>query len=77
MANKGLTSARAAHGPAKPSTWAIRGVALGPREADPAIRGATWAAWATGPHGERLQAHGDSPEDALLALTVQLRGLSG
>ncbi len=54
---------------AKPSTWAIRGVALGPREADPAIRGATWAAWATGPHGERLQAHGGSPEEALLALT--------
>jgi hypothetical protein len=52
-----------------------RGVAIGPREADPAIRGATWTAWATGPNGERLQAHGDSPEDALLALTVQLRGL--
>ncbi len=76
MAGKGLTECWRGAMAAKPSTWAIRGVALGPREADPAIRGATWAAWATGPNGERLQAHGDSPEDALLALTVQLRGLS-
>ena len=76
MAGKGLTECWRGAMAAKPSTWELRGVALGPREADPAIHGPTWVAWATGPKGERLQASGDSPEDALLEITVQLRGLS-
>jgi len=49
MGGKGLTGCWRGAMAAKPSTWAIRGVALGPRDADPAIRGATWTAWATGP----------------------------
>jgi hypothetical protein len=39
---------------AKPSDWTLRGVVSRPREADPAIRGSGWVAWATGPKGERL-----------------------
>lgn len=41
----------------------------------PRIGGPRWA-WAVGPDGERLQAEGDSPHDALMGLPVQLRGLS-
>lgn len=62
---------------AKPSTWRIMGVACGPREADPAIHSAEeWCAWARGPKGERLEGRGSGPHDALLQLTVHLRGLS-
>ena len=43
---------------AKPSVWTLRGVVCGPREADPAIRGSGWVAWATGPNAERLQGEG-------------------
>jgi hypothetical protein len=76
MASKGLTECWRNAYAAKPSDWALRGVVCGPREADPAIRNPGWVAWATGPKGERLQGAGDSPHDALNALTVQLRGLS-
>jgi hypothetical protein len=36
----------------KPDGWRMMGVVRGPREADPAIRRDTWAAWARGPNGE-------------------------
>ena len=76
MASKGLTEAWRNAEAAKPSTWTIRGVVLGPREVDPRVSGPRWGAWAVGPDGERLQAEGESPRDALQSLTVQLRGLS-
>ena len=75
MASKGLTECWREAEAAKPSTWKVRGVALGPREADPAIHGATWVAWATGPKGQRRQGTGDSPQDALVMLAFQLREL--
>lgn len=67
MASKGLTELWNAAMAAEPSDWKLEGVVLGPRQVDPTIHGKRWAAWATGPNG---------PEDALLALTVQLKGLS-
>jgi hypothetical protein len=73
MASKGLTECWRGAMAAKPSDWTLRGVACGPREADPVIHGSAWVAWATGPDGGRLQGSGDSPEDALLALTTALR----
>ena len=76
MAAKGLTEAWRGAEAAKPSDWTIRGVVLGPREVDPAVRGPRWAAWAAGPNGERLQAEAESPHDALMALAVRLRELS-
>ena len=33
--------------------WEIRGVVKGPRQADPAIHGASWTAWAAG-DGQRV-----------------------
>ncbi len=76
MAAKGLTEAWRSAEAAKPSDWTIRGVVLGPREVDPRINGPRWTAWALGPNGERVQAEGESPHDALMTLSVQLRGLS-
>jgi len=75
MASKGLTKCWREAMAAKPSDWELRGVVLGPREADPAIRGPRWAAWAVGPNGERLQAEADSPHDALTTLALRLREL--
>ena len=76
MASKDLGKLWNAAMAAKPSDWTLRGVVCGPRWADPVIHGSRWAAWATGPNGERLQGDGPSPHDALTAMTVQLRGLS-
>ncbi len=76
MAAKGLTESGYGAMAAKPSDWTLRGVVCGPRWADPLINGSGWVAWATGRNGERLQGDGESPHDALYALTVQLRGLS-
>lgn len=76
MASKGLTEAWRGAEAAKPSNWRIRGVVCGPREVDPQIHGTGWVAWAVGPDGTRLQGTGDSPHDALLALTVRLKELS-
>ena len=45
----------------KPNGWTLRGVVLGPRQADPVIRSETWVAWARGPNGERVEGEGDSP----------------
>ena len=73
MASKGLTECWREAEAAKPSTWKVRGVALGPREADPAIEGETWVAWATGPKDKRLQGSGASPQDALVQLALSLR----
>ena len=64
-----------ADSPGKPSDWTIRGVVCGPREVDPAIRGPEWVAWATGPDHGRVQGTGQSPEDALFSLTLELRRL--
>ena len=62
----------------KPSDWTLRGVVNGPREVDPAVRLADeWCAWARGPNKERIEGRGPSPQDALLALTVELRALGG
>ena len=53
------------------------GIACGPRELDPKIRTeGEWCAWARGPKGERLEGRGTGPHDALLQLTVHLKGLS-
>ena len=76
MAAKGLTEAWNAAMAAKPSDWTLRGVVCGPREVDPQIRGSGWVAWATGPDGGRLQGTGESPHEALGALTVQLKEMS-
>ncbi len=42
----GLSKAWIAAEAAKPAGWSILGVARGPRQADPAIHGVTWVAWA-------------------------------
>ena len=76
MASKGLTEAWRGAMAAKPSDWTLRGVVCGPREVDPNIHGSGWVAWAVGPDRERVSGDGASPEDALLALTVQLRELN-
>ena len=47
----------------------------GPREVAPRVSGPRWAAWAVGPDGERLQAEGESPHDALNTLALRLRDL--
>ena len=73
MASKGLTEAWRSAEAAMPPGWEIRGVVRGPREAEPLIRGVAWVAWAVGPNDERLSGNGDSPREALMTLTVQLR----
>lgn len=60
-----------------PLEWSLRGVALGPREVDPAIRTAKWVAWARGPNGERVEGDGESPEQALSDLTKKLKPMQG
>ena len=75
MAARGLTELWNGAMAAKPSDWTLRGVVCGPREVDPTIRGSGWVAWATGPDGERLEGTGESPHDALVGLTIQLRGM--
>ena len=73
MAAKGLTETWNETMAALPSDWELRGLVRGPRQVDPLVHGAQWMAWATGPKGERASGNGDSPQDALLALTVELR----
>jgi len=58
----------------KGGEWEIRGVVKGPRQADPAIHGATWTAWATG-EDLRVEGHGDTAEDAMADLANQLRAI--
>jgi hypothetical protein len=77
MAAKGLTESWRGAEAAKPSTWRIMGVVTGPREADPAIEGEEWCAWARGPKDERVEGRGPSAEDALQTLTMDLKELSG
>ena len=43
--------------------WEICGVVKGPRQADPALHGSTWTAWATG-DGNRVEGQGDTTEEA-------------
>jgi hypothetical protein len=57
--------------------WSIRGVVLGPREVDPVIRAAVWVAWARGPKGERVEAEGHIPEQALTNLAEKLKPIQG
>ena len=57
--------------------WAIRSVVLGPREVDPVVRSAVWVAWARGPKGERVEAEGFIPEQALMNLAEKLKPLRG
>ncbi len=53
-------------------------VTCGPREVDRADhRADEWSAGARGPDKERLEGRGSGPQDALLALTVNLRELRG
>jgi hypothetical protein len=59
----------------KPQDWTLYGVVLGPREVDPAIRRATWVAWARGSNGERAEGEGDNPEQALSDLANKLEKL--
>lgn len=73
MASKGLTEVWNGAMAAKPSEWELRGVVLGPHDAEPVIRGKSWIAWATGPGGQSAVGTGDSPHEALTALTVALR----
>jgi hypothetical protein len=54
--------------------WEISGVVNGPREADPAIDGATWTAWAAG-KDQRVEGHGETAEDAMANLANNLRAI--
>jgi hypothetical protein len=49
----------------------LRGVVKGPRQADPAIHGATWTAWATG--DGRVEGHGDTAQEAVQDPAIRLR----
>lgn len=50
----------------------MTGVVLGPRVADPTIRGDTWAEWARGPNGEIVKGEADSDEQVVADLANQL-----
>ena len=68
---------------ALPREWELGGVVLGPREADPAIDGRHWVAWARakeGSKGESLppaEGSGESAYQALNALARVLREMRG
>ena len=56
-------------------SWALY---VAPREVDPNINSAEeWCAWARGQNRERLEGRGTGPHNALLAITVKLKDLSG
>ena len=57
-----------------PQGWEICGVVKGPRQAEPAIHGSTWTAWAAG-DDERIEGHGDTAEEAMADLANQLRAI--
>jgi hypothetical protein len=57
-----------------PHGWELRAVVKGPRQADPAIHGATWTAWAAG-DVQRVEGHGDTAEDAMADLANLLRAI--
>ena len=61
-------------GEAAAGGWEIRGVVKGPRQADPAIHGSSWTAWAAG-DGQRVEGHGDTAEEAMADLANQLRAI--
>ena len=76
MASKGLTECWRDAMAAKPTDWKLMGVACGPREVDRKVHSSEeWCAWARGPNKERLEGRGTGPQDALLELTVKLKGL--
>ena len=76
MAAKGLTESWNEAMAALTANWELRGLVRGPRQVDPQVHGAQWMAWATAVKGGRASGNGDSPQDALLALTAELRRLS-
>ena len=59
---------------ARGGDWELRGVVKGPRQADPAIHGLTWTAWAAG-DGQRVEGHGVTAEEAMADLANQLRAI--
>jgi hypothetical protein len=73
VASKGLTECWRGAMAAKPSDWALMGIRCTSTGLAPADRSDGWIAEACGPSGACLTAEARSPEDALLALTVQLR----
>ena len=65
---------------ALPDGWEVRGVARGPREVDPQIQSAEWAAWArpTRPGADyaaiaKVEGRGETALEALHGLTRELR----
>jgi hypothetical protein len=78
----GMTRAWTVAAAATPNGWEIRGVAKGPRTADPAIAGSDWVAWARPKPGQEraneppiVEARDDTPERALEALAKAMRDL--
>jgi hypothetical protein len=77
----GLSKAWTAASAALPLGWQLRGLAKGPREADPHISSEDWVAWArpsTATQRPRyvpstVEGQGRTPEQALNALTRRLR----
>lgn len=61
---------------AKPSNWRSCARCAGRGRLIRSFRGETWVAWARDPKVERPEGGGDSPPDALLQLTVNLKSLS-
>ena len=69
---------------ALPLGWQLRGLVKGPREADPQITSEEWVAWARPDPDTELPRHvppsvegyGQTPAQALNALTRRLRELS-
>jgi hypothetical protein len=54
--------------------WELRGVAKGPRTADPIIDGDGWTAWAAG-DGRSVEGHGATAEGAMADLANRLRAI--
>ena len=75
MASKGLTELWNAAIAAKPSDWMLMGVTCASTGLAPQQRSERWVAQACRSDGECLRSEADSPQDALAALTVKLRGL--
>lgn len=67
-----LTKAWTAVDANMPRGWRLTVIALGPREADPVIRGPRWAGLARGPDGELAQGEGEQPYRALNDLARKL-----
>jgi hypothetical protein len=73
MASKDLSACWRGAMAAKPPSWRPMGVTCASTGLAPEHRSDGWVAEACRPDGACERAEADSPEDALLALTVQLR----